>query len=68
MKCRRLLETTYADEKIGSDHHVCEDMDLVLLVAGWFKRHPEELGRTLPLETVGSLQQGVRRRRDIAWP
>lgn len=49
-QCLRLLESVYAGENAGPARPPVEDPDVLLLVTGWFRRYPEELGRTIAPE------------------
>lgn len=44
--CFRVIEDVYGAEQRSWDHSSPEDMDAILLVASWFRQHPEELCHT----------------------
>ncbi len=46
----RVLEEVYGGEGHGGWPPPAEDPDVLLLVTGWFRRYPEELGRTVAPE------------------
>ncbi len=51
-RCQRLIETVFGTEGgVPTDR---DDMEVLLLVAGWFKQHPAELERTLDPEAAGA--------------
>jgi excinuclease ABC subunit C len=43
-----VLETVFQGNPAGTDAVAPQDMDHVLLVTAWFRRHPEERKRTMP--------------------
>jgi excinuclease ABC subunit C len=46
-QCLRQLEKVYARKTTGDAELPHEDPDVLLLVTGWFRGHPEELDRTI---------------------
>jgi excinuclease ABC subunit C len=50
-----VLETVFQGSPAGSDAVAPDDMDHVLLVSAWFRRHPEERQRTLTPEEALAL-------------
>jgi excinuclease ABC subunit C len=46
-RCQHLLEQVYAPDRSSGALPGQEDLDVLLLVAGWFRHHPDQLPTTL---------------------
>ncbi len=57
-RCLRLLEQTYSAEDRGGPQPR-EDLDMLLLVTGWFRQYPEELERTISPDSAAEMCRGV---------
>lgn len=52
--CRRRIEAVYGEEAEAK-----EDLEMILLVATWFRRRPDQLARTIPIrEAMRQARQG----------
>jgi hypothetical protein len=56
-ECLAMLERTYPSRTPPVTQPMREDAEMMLLVAGWFRSHPEELERPVLPETA---KEGLR--------
>jgi len=60
--CLERLDAVFAKGDLAPVRTAIEDFDMVLLVAGWFRKNPGELECALPPEEASSMcRQTVRR-------
>ncbi len=57
-RCRRLLEQVYPATSSDDAFSGLEDLDVLLLVATWFRHHPDQLATVLPPSAAQAVVDG----------
>ena len=45
--CKRVIRKTYQKKMVSAETATVDEIDSVLLVAAWFRRHPQEQHRVI---------------------